>query len=556
MSGWRALALLFASCAVAAAGTRPEGRPRAGPAASRLETVVAPSLMHGIEGINFDLDGSLLGTSIHGLSVYRIDVATGAVRVAVGPPQGESDDVAVGPRGTPVEGVLAWTAQSSGELRFQRPGGTPQVALPGVARVNPVAFSAAGLLYTAQVGAGEDTLWEVDLAGGRPPRKVLSGRGRLNGFAFGPDGLLYAPQFGTDRLVAIDVERGESTTVASGVGAPAAVRVATNGDLWHVDYLTGDVWTTPRASGEPRILTRVREPIDSIAIGGDGTLYVSNVADSSVVAIDPATGRSRAVVPPSFAMPLGLAFAPLDGVPTLLAADPFGWRWVDPKDGRLQRPHWAANRGASSAVAADARRIAWSFEGSGRVRVLDRETDQLLLDVKDLGAPRGLLLERDGSVLVVDAAGGRLLRVSAAGTQVLATGLEEPVALAARDEASVLVAEARAGRIVELGITDGSRRVLAAGLHRPTALARLADGRLAVSEPDRGEVVAIDIGSGRRELLASRLALSLEGLDLPANTNGGLAVGPDGSLYVACPGDNSIVRIVPRTRPTIRGKQR
>lgn len=532
--------------------------PRAARGAARLEVLVPQAVMHGIEGINFDLDGTLLGTSIHGLSVYRIDVRSGRVTVAVGPPDGESDDVAVGPRGTAVEGWLAWTAQSSGEIRFRRPGGRPEVALREVPRVNPIAFSADGRLYTSQVGAGDDTLWELDLTGQRPPRRVLSGQGRLNGFAFGPDGVLYAPQFGTDRLVAIDVARGVQRTIASGTGAPAALRVAPNGDLWHVDYLTGDVWTTPAQSalvegtplvhGQPRIVTRVREPIDSIAIDRDGTLYVSNVADSSVVAIDPASGKSRDVVPAAFAMPLGLAFAPRDGVPTLLAADPFGWRWVDPKTGRIDRPHWAANRWASSAVAADERYVAYGFEGSGRVRVLDRRDDALVLDVKDLGAPRGLLLERDGAVLVADAAGGRLLRVTPAGVQVLASGLEEPVALAAggRAGSSVLVAEARAGRVSRVALEGGARTDVVTGLRRPTALATLADGRIVVAEPDTGEVLAIEPRSSTRTLLARGLALSLEGLDLPRNTNGGLAVGPDGAIYVSCPGDNSIVRITPR----------
>ena len=509
-----------------------------------LDVLVPPAVMHAIEGITFDLDGTLLGTSIHGQSVYRIDVDSGRVSVAVGPPHGESDDVAVGPAGTPAAGILAWTAQFSGEIRIQRPGGLPEVALPNAPRVNPIAFSADGRLFTAQVGAGDDTLWELDPVGGKPPRRVASGKGRLNGFGFGPDGRLYAPQFGTDRLVAIDVDRGEYTTIATGVGSPAAAKVAPNGDVFSVDYLKGDLWLTPKSGAAPRIVASVREPIDSLAFGRDGMVYVSNVADSSVLAIDPATGRSRTVVHGVFTIPLGMALDTLDGAPRLIVADPFGYRFVDPKDGTVTRPNWAANRGASSAVAADARFIAYSSAtGSGRVRQLDRASDSIAVESTAVGAPRGIALTTQGAMIVADAREGRLLRVTAQGVATLATGLEEPVALLLESDGVALVTEARAGRVTRVDLADGRRTMLADGLVRPTGLARLPDGRLVVVEPDLGRVVALDLGSGERTILATGLKLSLDGLDLPKNTNAGVVVDRDGAIFVACPGDNSIVRL-------------
>ena len=522
-----------------------------------IDVLVPGALMHAIEGINFDLDGTLLGTSIHGQSVYRIDLGSGRVSVAVGPPHGESDDVAVGPAGTPAAGILAWTAQFSGEIRIQRPGGAPEVALPNAPRVNPIAFSADGRLFTAQVGAGDDTLWELDPVGGKPPRRVASGKGRLNGFGFGPDGRLYAPQFGTDRLVAIDVDRGEYTTIASGVGSPAAAKVAPNGDVYSVDYLKGDLWLTPKSGGAPRIVASVREPIDSLAIGRDGTVYVSNVADSSVLAIDPATGRSRTVVHGVFTVPLGMALATLDGAPRLLVADPFGYRFVDAKDGTVTRPNWAANRGASSAVAADARFIAWSASGSGRVRQLDRASDSVVVESTAVGAPRGITLTTAGAMIVADARDGRLLRVTTQGVETLASGLEEPVALLLESDDVALVTEARAGRVTRVDLADGRRTTLADGLAHPTGLARLPDGRLVVVEPDLRRVRRCSTRvPARRTVLATGLKLSLEGLDLPKNTNAGVVVDRDGTIFVACPGDNSIVRIAFAGGRRTRGKSK
>ncbi len=525
-------------------------------AGATLELLVPPAVMHAIEGIAFDLDGHLLGTSIHGQSVYRIDVKSGEVSVSVGSPHGESDDVAVGPAGTPVAGILAWTAQFTGEIRIQRPGGAPEVAMPNVPRVNPIAFRSDGRLFTAQVGAGEDTLWELDLVGGKPPRRVASGRGRLNGFGFGPDGRLYAPQFGTDRLVAIDVNSGEFTTIAAGVGAPAAAKVAPNGDVYSVDYLRGDLWLTPRSGAAPRIVAQVREPIDSLAIAGDGTIYVSNVADSSVLAIDPANGRSRTVVHGAFTIPLGMSLASLDGAAQLIVADPFGYRFVDPRRGTVTRPHWAANRGASSAVVADARYIAFSWVGSGRVRLIDRTSDAVVFESTAVGAPRGIALTSKGELLVVDARDGRLVRVTAQGVTTLASGLEEPVALLLERDDVALVAEARTGRILRLDLRSGQRRVLAQGLQRPTGLARLSDGRLVVVEPDRGRVLAVVPGSGVQAVLASGLKLSLDGLDLPRNTNAGVTVDGDDTVFVACAGDNSIYRIAVAGGRRNQGKAR
>ena len=519
-----------------------------------VQVLVPPSAMHAVEGIFLDDTGRLLGTSIHGQRVYQIDLQSGAVSVLIDSPHGESDDVAVGPTGTPAAGIVAWTAQRSGEIRAQRPGGQPQVLMRNVPRVNPIAFNAAGRLFTAQVGAGDDTLWELDPLAAKPPRRVASGQGRLNGFAFGPDGRLYAPQFGTDRLLAIDIESGARMIIATGLGAPAAVKVAPNGAVFSVDYLNGDLWRTVPATGQSTKLTNLPAPLDSLALLQDGRIILSSAADSSLLVFDPVSGARQTLVRGWFTLPLGMALVEFAHRPSLLVADPFGYRFVDTATGAVTRPPWAGNRGASTAVAASAQRIVLANGPAARLRAIDRTTDQVVWDSSALKNPRGLVLLGDGTALVADVASGELLLLGGAGVRVAASGLQQPVAVIEERPRVLLVSEFAAGRIQRVDLESGSQQMVAEGLDRPTGLARLPDGRLAVVEASAGRVVAIDLKTKQRTVLASRLPLSLDGLDLPPDSLAGIVVDAAGAVYLTCPGDNSIRVLRPARASKNRGR--
>ena len=539
-------------CAIVLLSALAAGQARA--ASYAVQVLVPPSAMHAVEGIILDDTGRLFGTSIHGQQVYQIDPKSGAVRVFVASPHGESDDVAVGPAGTPAAGIVAWTAQRSGEIRAQRPGGQPEVLLRDVPRVNPIAFNAAGRLFTAQVGAGDDTLWELDPLAAKPPRRVASAQGRLNGFAFGPDGRLYAPQFGTDRLVAIDIETGARTTIATGLGAPAAVKVAPNGDVYSVDYLSGDLWRTVPASGQSTRLTTLPAPLDSLVLAPDGKIILSSAADSSLFVFEPASGALRTLVRGWFTLPLGMALVEYAGRPSLLVADPFGYRFVDTATGAVTRPPWAGNRGASTALAANAQRIVFANGPVARLRAIDRTTDQVAWESSAVKNPRGLALLGDGTAMVVDVASGELLQVDGAGARVLASGLQQPVAVMEERPRVLLVTEFTAGRIQRVDLQSGSQQTVAEGLDRPTGLARLPDGRLAVVEASAGRVLAIDQRTKQRTVLASGLPLSLDGLDLPQDSLAGIVVDAAGAVYLTCPGDNSIRVLRPRRVSKNRGR--
>ncbi len=508
-----------------------------------VEIVVPGSVIQAIEGIDMGPDGMIYGTSIHAQAVYKIDPISGFSTVAVAHPYGESDDVAVGPAGSPVEGVLAWTAQRTGEIRIQRPGGMPEVVLANAPRVNPVAFNKEGRLFTAQSGAGENELWEIDIIGNTPPRVIAKNKGRLNGFGFGLDGLLYAPHFGTNELFAIDVDTGEHTVIADDVGTTAATKVDANGDVWNVDYTTGDLWKTDMETGKSEIIANFPEPLDNLTIGPDGVIYLADLAISGITAFDSKTGDSWEVTAGSFTVPLGMTMTTLGGKEAILIADPFGYRFLDPKTNEITREPDMWSKGGSSSVAANDDFVVTTYADFNAVRKIDRKTNEVVFMSRDVAAPRGVVMTSNGDAIIADADGGRLVRLRGEDFEDVATGLSEPVALLLEDDSSVLATEGGSGTISRIDLSSGNITELVTGLYKPLGLARLPDGRVVVLEPAKGTVTAIDLDTGERTQLAHRLPISLDHHDLPENTPMGIAVDSTGAIFVACGGDNSIVKI-------------
>jgi sugar lactone lactonase YvrE len=508
-----------------------------------VEIVVPGSVIQAIEGIDMGPDGMIYGTSIHAQAVYRIDPQSGAVTIAVPSPYGESDDVAVGPEGSPVEGVLAWTAQTSGEIRIQRPGGMPEVLMADVPRANPIAFNKEGRLFTAQSGAGGNALWELDVTGSKPPRLVARNKGRLNGFGFGPDDRLYAPHFGTDELFAIDVDTGEFEVIADGVGTTAATKADADGNVWNVDYMTGDLWVTDVKTGESRIFASFPPPLDNLTIDKNGIIYLADLAVSGITAFDPRTSERRVVTAGSFTVPLGMALTRLDGEESVLVTDPFGYRFLDPRTGRITRQPEMWSVGGSSSAAASADHIVTTYATFNAVRKIDRRTNEVVFLSRDVAAPRGVVLTSAGDAIIADAETGKLVRLTGNEFKDVATGLDQPVALVLENDASVLVSEIGSGTISRVDLTTGRRTELVSGLVEPLGMALLPDGRVAVVEPAGGRVTAIDLATGERTVLARGLPVSLHHHHLPASTPIGIAVDSAGAIFVSCGGDNSIVKI-------------
>ncbi|MBM3513566.1 MAG: hypothetical protein FJX59_07595 [Alphaproteobacteria bacterium] len=503
---------------------------------------MVPGQSHGyivrrVNGIAWNpTDGKLYATSTTSEEIYRIDTKTGDVDLAVGAPWGEGDDIAFGPNGE-----MAWTAIATGGLRFMKPGGPVVVLDNDLPAANPVAFSRDGRLVAAQSNLA-DAIYEYDPTGKTPRRLIMKDMPDVNSFAFGPDGILYAPQRG-GRTVAIDIDRKELRVVANDNGG--AVKVAPDGMLITISKDHKLVRTDPK-TGVSTPITDISGGADGLAVGPDGTIYASSPSESSIFAFDPTSGARRDVVRGQFSSLAGLSMAVRDGKEVLHAGDAWGFRDVDPVTGEVKKnPTRGLRAGGSSDLAINDSAIALSNARLGVVQKLDRASEKVLFESKEIKLPYGVALLDDGAIAVADIVGKRIARVDAAGTTTLAGGLNGPVGLARASDGALLVTDAYAGHLLRIDPVTGAKTELARGLRQPEGLALMADGRIAVAETGAGRLIAIDPKSNNRQTLADRLPFeahvtaTADKIGLPA----GVAVGRDGTVYVSCAGDFSIRKV-------------
>ncbi len=100
----------------------------------------------------------------------------------------------------------------------------------------------------------------------------------------------------------------------------------------------------------------------------------------------------------------------------------------------------------------------------------------------------------------------------------------------------------------------GSTETLVDDLQRPQGIA-VADGQLYIVDAGAREVIAFDLASGDRRTIASGLPVGpppgvepkpLKGMPPFSGPQGpfaGIAIGPDGTLYVSADGDGSVLTL-------------
>jgi streptogramin lyase len=537
----RVLGLGVALGMSACASVKPPTRPAAWQAP---EALVQPSAFKGVHGLAVDARGRLLAASVVGNAIWEVDRRSGASKVFIGGPQGQADDIAVGPKGE-----LAWTAYLQGAVHYRASDDAPiQVLAKGLPGLNSLDFDRrSGKLYATQVFLG-DALWEIDVAGVQPPRLIARDLGGLNGFEVGPDGMIYGPLWFKGQVAKVNPANGQVTVISSDFKIPAAANLDGKGNLWVVDTHTGELSRVELASGRKSVVKTLNKAIDNLAIAPDGTVYVANMADNSVQAVNPATGDVRLLTGGKVAVPAGMK---LDG-DQLYVADIFGFRRVDVNTGavsdifRMQ----SSDMEYPFSVGLSPTRFALASWFTGSVQIVDRATLKTAAMIHGLKAPYDAVMLPDGSVVFAEIATGTITQASGADFQqrrVVASGLAGPVQMVLGRDGALYVTEA-AGTLSRVALADGTKRVLASGLALPEGLAETPWGSFIVAEAAVRRLTEIDPATGARRSVAENLPIGFEagpGLP-PPYVPTGVAVGGDGSVYVSADRDNAIYRVRPK----------
>lgn len=228
--------------------------------------------------------GRLFLADLKGGEILAVDPENGRITARWGTALGldAPDDLALA-----TDGSLYFSGYLAGTVgRISPAGDVSTIATLGPG-VNPIAFSADGELFAGRAQLAEG-IYEVALDGA-PPRLVTSSAGQVNSFAFGPGGALYGPRFGLDgagALVRIDPESGATDVVTTGFGFPVAVEVRGN-TAYVLQAVPAKLFTVDLDTGAMRELATLATVPDNLALGPDGTFWVSSFVDPVVVVLGP-----------------------------------------------------------------------------------------------------------------------------------------------------------------------------------------------------------------------------------------------------------------------------
>jgi sugar lactone lactonase YvrE len=507
-----------------------------------LHRMTPASRLTNANGIRTGADGRIYVAQVAGSKVSAVDVDTGAIETIspngggiVGP-----DDLAFDEAGN-----LYCTEITEGRVSMMTPKGEYRVIHGDIPVANPITWH-QGRLIAGELRLGGRIL-ELDRDGGAP-RVIYEGVPMVNAFEVGPDGKLYFPAQGANEIWRIGLDGGEPEVVARDLGVPDSVKFHPDGYIVSTQVYSGQVLKIDPRTGAKSVLADIGPGLDNVAFVG-GRTFVSHINGSITEIISPR--QTRSLVDKGLQWPLGLA---VDDNGHVLVADG-GFSYLLRPGEPLQLagmlfspgfPGWIRDVAAAGpdqwiVTTANGDVARWN-PAAGTSEVLASGYDRLM----------GVALGSDGGAVFAEFGTGKVFAQDGGNVVELASGLDRPMGVAVAGDGSVYVAESGAGRVVKL--VGGRKELVLDGLARPEGIA-IAGAALYVADPGANAVVACDLAGGAREVIASDMPIGgpggLQPTQLgavgdmcgPMNTFNGVAVAPDGTVYLAADAEGSVLAL-------------
>ena len=508
----------------------------------RLERMTPMSRLYGANGLRTGADGRLYVAQVSGSQISAVDIETGAVE-AISPMGGgivAPDDLVFDDKGN-----LYATEITEGRVSVMEPNGKTRVLYGDIPVANPITFH-QGRLIAGECRPG-GRIMELDLNGGAP-RILLENVQMPNAFEVGPDGLLYFPVMGTNEIWRMSLDGGAPEVVAKDLGVPDSVKFDAQGRIVSTQVHSGQVLRIDVRTGEREVLADICPGLDNVSFVGE-RIFVSSISGQINEVLG--GGKIRAVVPDGLNWPLGLAMG-ADGV-IFVADGPFTYHL---KPGSA--PTLAAmlfTPGCPGYV----RGVATSGPGELVVTTANgqlarwkpaEQTSEYLTDGYD--RLYGVAIAPGGAVVFAEAGGGRVLSFENGGTEVLATGLREPMGVAIGGDGTIYVTECHGGRVVK--VSGGKAETVLDGLQQPQGILE-RDGKLYIVDALAKQLVEYDVKSGKRSVIAANLAVgappgvipkalgAIQPLSGPMGPFAGITAGADGTLYVSADAEGCVIAL-------------
>ncbi len=536
------------------------------------EAWVTGSHIKGANGLYFSPQGQLHVASVVTSMILLMDHESGAITGKLDASVGVAnpDDLAIND-----DGLLCWTGIVPGTVGCIPAEGEPyKVAqfTPGKSGPNPITFSDDGRLFVGECFFGFE-LYEVDPTGKGVDSPRLITRDRklgpsgpyercgFNGMDWGPDGKLYGPRWFDREVAVMDVDSGEFDTWVDGLVAPSAVKFDAQNRLHVLDSGAGKLYRVEDDRSKT-LLADLTPGMDNLAFNQEGRLWVSSYADGYVaeVLLDKPPGDNlRMISPAGLSMAGGAMLSLRSGDPELLISDYYSLRYYNLDTGvqtHVVRDivDFADGLGTVLSVSPGAEGLLLTSWIDSQIKLWDEQNDQLLLDLRPMGAPIDAVMF-NGEILYSDAATQSVYSVPAEQsdnpdkTERYKSKLL-PAGLALGDDNAVYLTEfAELGRLLKLaegGKWLDSPKVIATALWNPEGVAIAGDYAYVV-ETGAQRLTRITLATGEKTIIGRDL-----GVGIPAQPGmpptmlfSGVTVDAAGVLYV--PGDvsNTIYRFHP-----------